>query len=430
MAYINDNLNVIRRTDLENQEVEVIWLEVCPFKSKRSLLIGSIYRPPSYTKADDLSLEANLERVYLLNKETIFLGDVNIDGRNIACKQALLLSEPCENAWARGRGKESCHRKRAADQKSDNRLSSLDSRGRVELFIYKSLLQQHQGNVFNHWYVFFFFTGTSNFNVSARIRTHYFDSRFVYFWKVVHTAVKKTDSPSQSPTKTYVCPFRNWRIAFPCTWFSQVVLRLLPTLSFVLLYGQATQLHCQVHVSKFFLPSVIQLGEETDVVRQRLNPALESLFTLTLLFFRTKQGAWHKRIQLIKGFHFLPQELQTRSDLSSARNILLWGLKHVLGTNLTPLGTKLVTQRKRVPAWPVINQLCFPERHFSANGISLRLSELQMKFFQRSLQALLSSVPRGFATRSRVLARLASLAQIGRLARRLEEIRRALINIG
>ena len=137
MAYINDNLNVIRRTDLENQEVEVIWLEVCPFKSKRSLLIGSIYRPPSYTKADDLSLEANLERVYLLNKETIFLGDVNIDGRNIACKQALLLGNTRENARARGRGKQSlqrshkfsfpprklrdsakrehCHRKRAAD---------------------------------------------------------------------------------------------------------------------------------------------------------------------------------------------------------------------------------------------------------------------------------------------------------------------------
>ena len=77
--------------------------------------------------------------------------------------------------------RENCHRKRAACQ------VSLDSRGRVELFIYKSLSQQHQGNVFNHWYVFFF-TGTSNFNVSSRIRTHYFDSRFVYFWKVVHTA--------------------------------------------------------------------------------------------------------------------------------------------------------------------------------------------------------------------------------------------------
>ena len=83
-----------------------------------------------------------------------------------------------------------------------------------------------------------------------------------------------------------------------------------------------------------------------------------------------------------------------------------------LGTNLIPLRTKLVTQTKRVPAWPVINQLCFPERHFSANGISLRLSEVQMKFYERSLQALLSSAPRGFAARSRVLARLASLAQI------------------
>ena len=45
MAYMNDNLNVIRRIDLENQEVEVIWLKVCPFKSKRSLLIGSILLP-------------------------------------------------------------------------------------------------------------------------------------------------------------------------------------------------------------------------------------------------------------------------------------------------------------------------------------------------------------------------------------------------
>ena len=73
IAYISDNLNVIY--------VELIW-KIKKWKSKRSLLIGSIYRQPSYTKAGDLSREANLERVYLLNKETIFLGDVNIDGRN------------------------------------------------------------------------------------------------------------------------------------------------------------------------------------------------------------------------------------------------------------------------------------------------------------------------------------------------------------
>ena len=69
---------------------------------------------------------------------------------------------------------------------------SLDSRGRVELFIFINRFRNSIKAMFfflNHWYVFFFLTGTSNFNVSARIRTHYFDSRFVYFWKVVHTAV-------------------------------------------------------------------------------------------------------------------------------------------------------------------------------------------------------------------------------------------------
>ena len=120
-----------------------------------------------------------------------------------------------------------------------------------------------------------------------------------------------------------------------------------------------------------FLPSGIQSGEETDVGRQRLNRALESLFTFTLLVFRTKQGAWHKRIQLMKGFHF-PSTRTTNSIwliLGSQYSLyenyikrarLLWGLKQVLGTNLIPLRTKLVKQTKQVPAWPVINQLCFP----------------------------------------------------------------------
>ena len=40
-----------------------------------------------------------------------------------------------------------------------------------------------------------------------------------------------------------------------------------------------------------------------------------------------------------------------------------------------------------------------------------------MKFYERSLQALLSSAPRGLAARSRIFVRLASLAQTGELAR-------------
>ena len=61
-----------------------------------------------------------------------------------------------------------------------------------------------------------------------------------------------------------------------------------------------------VATNSFSCPSTQwnSIGEETDVGRQRLNRALESLFTFTLLVFRTKQGAWHKRIQLRKGFHF------------------------------------------------------------------------------------------------------------------------------
>ena len=57
---------------------------------------------------------------------------------------------------------------------------------------------------------------------------------------------------------------------------------------------------------------------------QRWKAALESLFTFTLLVFRTKQGPWHKRIHVMKGSDFpSTRRLETRSDLSSARNILL-----------------------------------------------------------------------------------------------------------
>ena len=54
-------------------------LEVSPFKSKRSLLLAGIYRPPSYSKSEDSCLEANIEQAYSLNKKTILLGDFNID---------------------------------------------------------------------------------------------------------------------------------------------------------------------------------------------------------------------------------------------------------------------------------------------------------------------------------------------------------------
>ena len=72
-----------------------------------------------------------------------------------------------------------------------------------------------------------------------------------------------------------------------------------------------------------------------------------------------------------------------------------------------------------MPARPVINQLWFPECHFSSNGISLCLGEVQMKIYETLLQALFSSAPHGFAARLCLLAQLALPAQIGELACRL-----------
>ena len=67
-----------------------------------------------------------------------------------------------------------------------------------------------------------------------------------------------------------------------------------------------------------FLPSRIQSGEETDVGRQRLSHSSLSLSRFSELnkALNTKEYNWWRV------FIFLPQELQTRSDLSSARNIL------------------------------------------------------------------------------------------------------------
>ena len=103
----------------------------------------------------------------------------------------------------------------------------------------------------------------------------------------------------------------------------------------------------------------------------------------------------------MKGFHFPPTRttnlirLILGSQYSLYENYikrarLLWGLKQVLGTNLIPLRTKFDTQTKRVPAWPVINQLWFPERHFSANGISLCLGEVQIN---ETLWEIIASSP-------------------------------------
>ena len=82
LALVNNELEFKRRMDLEQQGIESIWLEVSPYKSNRSLIIGCVYRPPNQKKQLDIDIEEHIERIHLLNKETIFLTDINIDYKN------------------------------------------------------------------------------------------------------------------------------------------------------------------------------------------------------------------------------------------------------------------------------------------------------------------------------------------------------------
>ena len=77
--YVNEVLEAKRRSDLEDKDIEAVWLELCPFKSKRKLILGGIYRPPNSVKIFDCKLGMNFESVSLLNLETIIVGDLNID---------------------------------------------------------------------------------------------------------------------------------------------------------------------------------------------------------------------------------------------------------------------------------------------------------------------------------------------------------------
>ena len=132
--------------------------------------------------------------------------------------------------------------------------------------------------------------------------------------------------------------------------------------------SSSATLSCQsCTCSWIFLPSGIQSGEETDVGRQLLNRALESLFSFILLVFRTKQGAWHRRIQRMKGSHF-PSTRTTKSarlilgsqyaignptlshvqlcDNHTTNEPVCFGLRQLLnlGSNIMPLWTKFDTQ--------------------------------------------------------------------------------------
>ena len=79
LAYVNSQLKANRLCDLEDENVEIMWLSICPYSSNRALLAGAVYRPPSSNADTDIKLENNIENAYLKNYEMHILGDFNIN---------------------------------------------------------------------------------------------------------------------------------------------------------------------------------------------------------------------------------------------------------------------------------------------------------------------------------------------------------------
>ena len=81
VIYVQDNIYCKRRSDLELQGLEAVWIELS-IKSKK-LLIGGCYRPPNSNAAYFDLLSESIDRAYNTNIIDIFiLGDFNYNLQN------------------------------------------------------------------------------------------------------------------------------------------------------------------------------------------------------------------------------------------------------------------------------------------------------------------------------------------------------------
>ena len=79
-VYLHDIVKYNRRHNLEKDQLEDLWVEIkCP--CCLSILLGTVYRPPGYIPIDNwcLLVESTLERTQGETKNTILIGDININ---------------------------------------------------------------------------------------------------------------------------------------------------------------------------------------------------------------------------------------------------------------------------------------------------------------------------------------------------------------
>ena len=79
-VYLHDGVPYNRRHDLDKDQLENLWVEIiCPFCI--GILLGTVYRPPENTRNGNWCslIESTLERTQGERKETILMGDININ---------------------------------------------------------------------------------------------------------------------------------------------------------------------------------------------------------------------------------------------------------------------------------------------------------------------------------------------------------------
>ena len=72
LIYLSNNLNYIRRKDIESPDIESIWVEIM-LRNSKSFLVCSVYKPPS----------SAVERYEMFSKQIEkSMGDINVDVKN------------------------------------------------------------------------------------------------------------------------------------------------------------------------------------------------------------------------------------------------------------------------------------------------------------------------------------------------------------
>ncbi|MCG8048691.1 MAG: endonuclease/exonuclease/phosphatase family protein, partial [Candidatus Thiodiazotropha endolucinida] len=86
IVYVKEGIVFKRRTDLETDELECVWVEICP-KNSRPFLLCFMYRHPNSTVAWNESFENCIDKSMEEEKELYILGDFNRDLLNSNIKR-------------------------------------------------------------------------------------------------------------------------------------------------------------------------------------------------------------------------------------------------------------------------------------------------------------------------------------------------------